>query len=161
MSANSINPKTITDYLVTLLAAALHPSSVNPALNTAQEVIDYWTANLNGQISSVMVLYAGEDPTMAKLSGQNLDTWIHIEVHCWVAYSAASWTPSQAETRRALIATTIKNVVVDNRGKAQNALVPWDILTFDGRSQAGDVNDETGAPYLLEIIPLKARVANG
>ncbi len=161
MSANSINPKTITDYLITLLNAALHPSSVNPALNTAQEVIDYFTANLNGQISSVMVLYAGEEPTMAKLDGAKLDTWVHVEVHCWVAYKTTNWTPSDAETRRAAIATAVKNVVVDNRGKSHNALVPWDFLTFDGKSQAGDVNDETGAPYLLEIIPLKARIING
>jgi hypothetical protein len=157
MAANSINPKTVTDALLALIQTALVPTDI------AQEVIDYWTANLDGQISVAMILYAGEDPQSKQLDGSKLDTWVHIEIHVWVLYKhdASSWTPSNAETRRAAIATAIKNVVVDNRGKAQNANVPWDFLTFDGRSNAGDVNDDNGAPYLLEIIPLKARTING
>ncbi len=159
MPANSFNAKAFTDYLVALLTAKLVPETP-PRI--AQQVIDYWNSNLNGQVSSVMVLYAGEDPQMRHVNSGTLDTWVYAEVQIWVLYRAMEgWSLSDAEDKRAEIKKYVKDVIVDNRGKALNPNAPWEMLTFNGQSQAENVLDASGVPYLIEHVPVKMHKAHG
>lgn len=156
MAANTTDPKTLTDALVTLLRAALVGTS-----KPAQAVIDYWDNNLQGQGPVVMVLGAGDDPTLAHLGDPNPDTWFYIEIQAWVPYSGGGWTPSLSEAARTAIKKKIKDCVLDNRAKSYNATVPWDVLTFAGRSTTQDIEDVGGNPYTVESTPLRARIAHG
>jgi hypothetical protein len=166
MTANSINPETIRDYLVTLLETALEgtgkPLGANHAIG---QVLNHWEGTISPRLTAVMVMGAGDEPTMTRMDGSSLDTWIYLEVQTWVIYSddkaSPAWTIANAEDKLNLIKKTIKDVVVDNRGKGQNASVPWDFMTFNGRSSVGDVLDDGGTPYIIEMTPLKARVMYG
>jgi hypothetical protein len=156
MAANTTDPKTISDALVSLFATALVGTGL-----PAQSVIDYWTADLKGQGPVVMVLGAGDDPQMTHANADSVDTWFYVEVQTWVPYSHEGWTPATAEAARTSIKKIIKDTVLDHRGKARDAAVLWDLLTFAGRSTTQDVNDEGGIPYLVESTPLKAHLVHG
>ncbi len=123
---SSVNRETCRDKLATLLSTAL----VGMGL-PAQAVFGYRVGDFAGASPVVVVTVGGSLRNQATLGvGAKNKNIFKLNVYSFVsaANAATSWTEQNVDDRLDLLDKAIADVIADNRGKSNDASLPWDYL---------------------------------
>lgn len=146
MPSNVANRKTIREALAALIDAAL---------DSTWDVFNYGTSVFLGRARNIIVASGDTDyPDMAAgeiASDAEFDFGIGIFI--LYASDAQSWTAQNSEDALDLGRKYIADIVKDNENNAN-----WHRLKSNGRSRVGIVEDEGGAPYRYEIVPVRVEI---
>lgn len=149
MAANAVNREVARDRIASLLSTALVTS------NIAQAVYSGKVADFEGR-SPIVVVTSTSSLREYKYMGTNTDwhNWFSFNIWVFVSFSIGD---QEAEDRLDLIEKEIADTLMDN----VSDLGYWDLIEFNGETDAGADVIVGGTPYRREIIPIRVRVGHG
>ncbi len=161
MPGDAETRKVHRDYLKGLFLAKLGAGDLDLIADDA--FYGYKVGDFDNQSPTLVVSSAGTERSRAQRGTNKWDTWLKFRIWVFVVYAieGTEWGEDDAEDALDAIDKAIADVVMDNRSQAQNVNVPWDVLDFDGESDAAADVIVGGRDYRREIIDVKARVLHG
>lgn len=147
MAANSTNRETIRDRIAVHLGDLV-------TNNQAQSVYSGKVADFEGRSPVVVVTSGGSEREYRYLGSDDWHNWFTFTIWVFVSYAVGD---QEAEDRLDLIEKEIADIVMDNRSDTGF----WEIIEFDGVTDAGADVIIGGTAYRREVIPVKVRVAHG
>jgi hypothetical protein len=156
MTANSANREDCRDKLAALFSASLSGSA-----GAAQAVYGYQIGDFAGASPVVLVLSSGTSRTQATLGTSKNFSIFRLAILNFVASASAaqSWTEANVEDRLDLLEKSEADVIADNRGKGNDATLPWDYIEIEEGSfsqiQSLSIG---GAKYWVESYFVQAQV---
>ena len=139
-----ISRATVRQALAALLTAGV---------TAAQRVYDHQAELLNGESPVVCVTSASSERTRLTLGDTRGRAGFVVDVHLFVAYKAAGWTPADAESMLDTLEQQVAAVVMHHPRTAQ-----WNGLAYAEPSQARDTVTIGGTVYLHEVVAVAAMV---
>lgn len=130
MPANALSREVMRDAAQSILAAALVPSA-------AQAVLNYLPRKISGQpIPLVCVFSDGSQRPQAGIGTVRHASRFRLGVMTFVyaADTQRGQTEGAAEDQLDALERAIANVIADNRGKVQNASLPWHYIQVESDS---------------------------
>lgn len=128
MAADSTNRQLAREALAGLLATAL-----TGAGNPVDSVYGYQLGDFGGKSPVVLVVSGGSARAQAGLGSARHANRFRLTLMTFVAAAdaGAGWSEQDVEDRLDLIDKQIADVLADNRGKKQDASLPWDYIALE------------------------------
>lgn len=121
-----------------------------------QAVYSHKKGDFEGESPVLLILSTGSDRVQFGVGSLKYRTVFKFQLQLWVADAdpESSWTEANVEDTVDTIEKEIGDTIADNRTNAS-----WDYLEHTGESTIIEATRK-GKPYVVEIIPVAARVTD-